>query len=166
VSGAQALDPAARLQHALELAYRYLGHRDRTVAELRTHLERHGVAPATGEEAIAELAEQRYLDDAGFARRFAEDRRGLDGWGAERIARRLAALGVDQAEVEAALDGLGGDELAAAVEVLRRRVRTAPADDRARERALGVLARRGYDLDVAHEAIRRFGREVASGSRM
>ena len=31
---------AERLQHALDLAYRYLGHRDRTVAEVREHLER------------------------------------------------------------------------------------------------------------------------------
>ena len=47
--------------------------------------------------------EGRYVDDAGFARRFAEDRRNLDGWGNERIERRLVELGVDREHVRAAL---------------------------------------------------------------
>ena len=36
---AQALDPALRLQHALDLAFRYLGRRDRTVLEVRRYLD-------------------------------------------------------------------------------------------------------------------------------
>ena len=109
---------------------------------------------------MAELVLQGYLDDAGYARRFTEDRRNLDGWGADRIARRLRALGVADEVVEEALgDRDHGDELDAAVEVLRRRVRDAPADDAGRERALGVLARRGYDLDLAYQAVRRFERD-------
>ena len=43
---------------------------------------------------VAELREQGYLDDARFAQRFAEDRRTLDAWGAERIERRLRDAGV------------------------------------------------------------------------
>ena len=39
---------------------------------------------------LGELCEQGYLDDARFAQRFAEDRRRLDGWGAERIERAPA----------------------------------------------------------------------------
>ena len=54
----RAADPAARLQHALDLSYRYLGRRDRTVAEIRRHLEAKRVEPATIEEALAELHEQ------------------------------------------------------------------------------------------------------------
>ena len=33
-------DPRAQLQEALDLSFSYLGHRDRTVAEVRRHLER------------------------------------------------------------------------------------------------------------------------------
>ncbi|HEY3188825.1 MAG TPA: RecX family transcriptional regulator, partial [Solirubrobacteraceae bacterium] len=82
-----------RLQHVLDLAYRYLGHRDRTVAEVRRRLEAKHVQPAVVEEAVAELERQGYLDDARYARRFAEDRRTIDAWGAERIERRLLAVG-------------------------------------------------------------------------
>ena len=44
-----------RLQHALDLAYRYLGHRDRTVAEVRERLSAERVEPAVVEAAVEEL---------------------------------------------------------------------------------------------------------------
>jgi regulatory protein len=154
------VDPALRLQHALEDAYRYLARRDRTVSEVRGQLEKRGIEPDTIEQALAELGEQNYLDDARYARAFAEDRRALDGWGPDRIARKLAQVGVDGAHVEAALSTRGAeDELEAAVELLRRKLRTPPEDDRARERALGLLVRRGYALELAYDAIRAFSRE-------
>jgi regulatory protein len=146
-------------ERALDLAYRYLGQRDRTAAEMRRYLEGKRVDPATIDGAVAELTEQGYLDDARYARRFAEDRRELDHWGAERIERKLLAAGVDSAHVEAALaDQAAEDELEAAVALLRRRFRTPPRDDRQRNRALGVLVRKGYELELAPDAIRAFER--------
>jgi regulatory protein len=148
-------DPQAQLQGALDLSFIFLRHRDRTVAEVRRHLERKRVEPAGIDGAIAELRRQGYLDDARFARRFAEDRRRLDAWGAERIERRLLALGVEvEIAAAAAADGNARDELGAAVALLRRRLRTAPRSDRERERALGLLVRRGYELELAYDAVR------------
>jgi regulatory protein len=144
---------------ALDLAYRYLGQRDRTVAEMRRYLEGKRVDPATIDDAVAELTDHGYLDDARYARRFAEDRRELDHWGTERIERKLLAAGVDRALVDAALaDQEGEDELHAAVALLRRRFPAPPTDDRERNRALGVLVRKGYELELAHDAIRAFER--------
>lgn len=157
---APATDPVVSWQRALDDAYRHLARRDRTVGEVRRHLQSRGTEPEALEHAIAELCEQGYLDDARYARLFAEDRRALDGWGSDRIARRLAQAGVDAEHIEAALSGHGPQqELEAAVGVLRARLRAAPVDDRGRERALGLLARRGYDLELAHDAVRLFGRE-------
>src|SRR3954465_1724763 len=90
-------DPSVRLQHAFEIAFRYLGHRDRTVAEVRAFLEKKGVQPATRDEVLPDLERQGAPHDAGYAARFAEDKRELEGWGAERIERRLLAAGVDRA---------------------------------------------------------------------
>jgi regulatory protein len=147
------------LQHALDLAYRYLGHRDRTVVEIRRHLEAKRVEPATIDAAVAELQEQGYLDDARFATRFAEDRRALDAWGAERIERKLRDAGVAAEHIEAALSAQSADEAReAAIELLRRRLAVPPQDDRGRERALGLLVRRGYDLELAYDAVRAFER--------
>jgi regulatory protein len=155
----RAADPQARLQHALDLSYRFLGHRDRTVAEIRRQLEQKRVEPATIDEAVAVLSEQGYLDDARFAERFAADRRTLDGWGPDRIERKLAAAGVAAAHIEAAIAARDErDELAAALAVLRRRFPTPPSGDRDRRRALGLLVRKGYGLELAHDAIRALER--------
>ena len=149
------------LEAALQKAYRYLGHRDRTVAELRKHLVGKGAPGEIAEAAIAELIEQGYVDDARFAHQFAEDRRKLDAWGSERIERRLRELGVEPEHVAAALAGAGETEMDAAVALLRRRFPVPPETDRERDRALGLLVRRGYELETAYDAIRAHGREAA-----
>jgi regulatory protein len=153
---------AERLQYALDLAYRFLGHRDRTVAEVRERLGAEPIEPAIVDEAVDELRHLGYLDDARYAQRFAEDRRTIDAWGAERIERRLLAVGVDPALIAAALGARDtGEELEAALAVLRRRFARAPADDRARDRALSLLVRKGYELDLAYDAVRAFERDAA-----
>jgi regulatory protein len=158
-------DPAARLQRALDAAYRYLSRRDRTVAEVRRHLETQRCEPDAIDQAVADLAEAGYLDDARYARTFAEDRRSLDAWGPDRIARKLGQLGIAAPLIEAALgDRTAEDELDAAVELLRQRLRLAMQDDRGRQRALGILTRRGYSLELAYDAIRRFEREAAEAA--
>ena len=157
----RAVDPEVRLQHALDLSYRYLGFRDRTVLEVRRHLEAKRVEPDTIEQAVAELSELGYLDDARFAKRFVEDRRTLDHWGNERIERKLAASGIDAALIATAL--AGGDaaesQFDAALAILTRRFRTPPETERERERALGFLVRKGYELETAYDAIRAYGRD-------
>lgn len=157
----RAVDPEVRLQHALDLSYRYLGFRDRTVLEVRRHLEAKRVEPDTIEQAVAELAELGYLDDARFAQRFVEDRRTLDNWGNERIERKLIASGIDAELIASAL--AGGDaaesQFDAALAILTRRFRTPPETDRDRDRALGFLVRKGYELETAYDAIRAYGRD-------
>jgi regulatory protein len=152
----RALDPEARIQHARDIAWRALNRRDRTVAEVARTLAAKRVEPAAIEIVVAELCEQGYLDDARFARRFAEDRRRLDQWGAERIERRLRALGVEPELIAAAVGDQDPDqELEAALAILRPRFPDPPATPRERDRALGALLRKGYELELAHEAVRR-----------
>jgi regulatory protein len=106
--------------------------------------------------ALDELRRQGALDDERYARNFVHDRRELDRWGSGRIRQRLEAVGVEGAVIEAALGEEGGDgELRAAVALLARRVEP-PDDDRGRARAYGLLVRKGYERDLAYEAVRRF----------
>ena len=148
---------------ALELAVGHLGKRDRTAAEIRRHLAGKDIGEPAAEAAVAELERMGYLDDARYARTFAEDRRALDAWGPERIERRLLELGVDREHVAAAIgERDGAVDLEAALELLRRRCPVVPSSERERERALGMLVRRGYDLDLAYDAVRAFERTAAS----
>jgi regulatory protein len=154
-AGARLLDPEMRVQHARDIAWRALNRRERTVAEMARLLAGKRVEPAVIDEVVGELIEQGYLDDASFARRFAEDRRRLDGWGTERIERRLRALGVNADALEGALAAQGHEEeMGAALALLRRRFPVPPATPRDRDRALGMLVRKGYELELAHDALR------------
>lgn len=152
-------DRQTAVEHALELACRHLGRRDRTEAQLRRHLAAREAPEAAIDAAVQELMRQGYLDDARYARVFVEDRRSLDEWGHERIERELLAAGVGRELVAATLGTYdGADELDAAVALLRRRYREIPATDRERERALSLLVRKGYDLELAYDAVRAFSR--------
>ena len=129
-------------------------------------LERRQVEAEVAAAALEEVAASGYLDDADLARRFTEDRRRLDGWGGERIARELDRRGVAAELIAEVLDGRdAGDELEAACTLLAQRLPGAPADDRARNRALGLLVRRGYQADVAYAAVRRHEREGGTSGR-
>jgi regulatory protein len=145
-------------ERALQLAQRAVGHRDRTVAELRTFLERKRVEPEAIAAAVAELSQAGLLDDARYARRFAEDKRELESWGAERIARELHRRGVAPDLIEAVVaDRSREADLESALLLLERRL-PPPADDRERDRAWRLLIRRGYDAELAYEAVRRHER--------
>jgi regulatory protein len=146
-------DPVER---ARGLAWRSLNKRDRTVNEVGGMLLGKRVEPAVADRVVTELIELGYLDDARYAERFAEDRRRLDGWGSERIARRLRELGVDRELIEAAVAAQDPEEeLAAALELLRRRFPAPPTTRPERDRALGALLRRGFAPELAFDALRR-----------
>jgi regulatory protein len=113
---------------------------------------------------IALLAEAGAIDDRSFAWRYAEDKRELAGWGPERIRVALEGRGVAPEHIDAALAGENEERLLGrAVSLLTDRG-MACASERERERALGLLVRRGYSLELAYEAVRaleRQGREAA-----
>ena len=137
------VEPVESIERARALAWRSLNKRDRTVDEVGGMLLGKRVEPAVADQVVTELIELGYLDDARYAERFAEDRRRLDGWGSDRIARRLRELGVDQEAIEAAVAAQDPEaELAAALELLRRRCPQPPTTRTERDRALGI----GQDL--------------------
>jgi regulatory protein len=151
-------------ERAVQLGYRAVGRRERTVDELRTFLERKRVEPDAIEHAVAKLKEVGLLDDARYAQRFAEDKRNLDRWGSERIARDLRRRGIAPDLIEAAVADQGREgELQTALLLLAQRA-VSVRDDRERDRAWRLLVRRGYEPELAYEAVRRHERE-AGGRR-
>jgi regulatory protein len=167
-------DPAAReqsRQKALDLSYAFINRRERTVAEVRSQLERKGVSEANADAAVETLIEQHLVDDERFAQLFVSDKRELERWGVERIRRGLSARGIDRALAERALAaadavdhpdldppraehcaGRSG-ELSRALELLRRRFPDPPRERRDRDRALGMLLRKGYEHELALDAL-------------
>jgi regulatory protein len=168
---------AAASARALERAYRYLNRRERTVHEVRQHLSGLDLEARAVDVAVAELIEAGYLDDERYARLFVQDKRELEEWGSVRIRRALEARGVKRDVVDAALTettgsahagpgaGAGSEHTVAgeferAVSLLERRFPAPPRERRDRQRALGMLVRRGYDLELAVAALGAYARGI------
>jgi regulatory protein len=144
---------------ALSLALEALARKERTVAELGSWLRGRGVEHGQVEEVVDQLVSTGVLDDTRYARRYAEDKRELRGWGSERIRTALFERGVADEDVEEAIGGGGiEEEIELAVGLLRERGGELDSP-RQRHRALSLLARRGYESEVAYEAIRRARRD-------
>jgi len=191
-SGTDARDESTPSRRGFGIAYAFLNRRERTEAEVRARLERAELHADEIEAVISELLEFGYLDDARYARVFTEDKRTLEAWGNERIARALRERGVERELIEAALSevaaggagsaGTFGDaegefgagdgdeldgggatlssELDRAVTLLGQRFPSGPVAPRDRERAFGVLARKGYESETAADAVREWARRA------
>jgi regulatory protein len=147
-------------EEAFERALEALSRKERTSSELGNWLSARGFDPDEVAEAIDRLISVGELDDARFAHRYAEDKRELRGWGPERVRAALEARGVGAAEIDGALAVDGhSQQVERAVALLRRRAD--PLDHEAgRARALAYLTRRGYDYELAYDAVRRCEREA------
>lgn len=171
-----AVDDAATV---LDAAARFLGARPRSTAEVQRRLREAGYRSDLVEEALARLATLGYLDDEAFARAWVESRdrarpRGERALRAELRRKGVAAdvvttiindrasLGAGEgAETDAgggpddAGAGEGPDDVAAR-RLLERRGAAAARElepRRRRARAYALLARNGFDPDVAGRAV-------------
>jgi regulatory protein len=146
------MDPRTK---AFERALKSISVRERTESEVDVFLRRRGYEGPVVDDVIRALRDEGLVDDAGYARRFAEDRRLLDSWGNERIARDLERRGVEREMIEQALAGQSrDDELSVAVELLDRRFPLPFEGDRERDKAWRMLVRRGYEPELAYSAVR------------
>lgn len=135
-----------------------LGRRDRTVAELRNWLSERGAGEEAIEAAIDELIEIGELNDERYAEFFAADKRDLAGWGPERISATLGDRGVDARLI----DKYVHEDRQSQVERATAQVRSRGDDlseDAGRARAFAFLNRRGFDYEVAYDAVREAGRD-------
>lgn len=138
---------------ALSAAVGALHRRERTVAELREWMLGRDLDQDLVEDVLGELIEVGELDDERFAFAFAADKRELSGWGPERIEATLADRGLERGLAERAASEPRDSGLERAAGLLQRRGE--PIEDEAsRTRALSYLKRRGYDYELAYDAIR------------
>ena len=151
------------VESALTKAIGTLRRRERTIAELHAWLLERGVAEDVAGEAVADLVEIGELDDERFAFAFAGDKRELAGWGRERIEATLLDRGIDRTLAERASTESHDAEVERATALARSRGEDLE-DERARARVLSFLTRRGYEYEMAHDAIRRAARAESSAA--
>lgn len=170
MSDARRRRPPAPLtpEKAWDYALLLLGRQAYSVAELERKLLRRALPGSDAARVVARLEELGLLDDARYAEAYVRSRRSTKGPIALR--QELRRKGVSEGHVEAALAAEGADDpVAAAAALLERnawRFDAVDSDDReraraARRRAMALLARRGFDIDVVHAALERIWPERA-----
>ena len=143
-----------QLHAARQYAFLLLSYKARTTSELKQRLTRKGFSPDIISRTLQRLAELKMIDDAGFARRFAEDRINIGHKGKWRVRGELLKRGIDRKQIDAAI-AEAPDEVAAAKEVaqkyLSRNRRLEP--DVLKRRLYALLARRGFSPDTIRQVI-------------
>jgi regulatory protein len=142
---------------AYQRALRRLARRDHSVAELRRALLERGHEPEEVEAALDRLLRERYVDDAGFAERFARSRMARRGQGRLRIRQDLRLRGVDRGASEAGIAGAlrEVDERTIVDTLARRYWRQHAAVEPARRlpRLWMFLVRRGFTPGLVRERL-------------
>ena len=144
---------------AFEKAVRVLNAASQTADGLTRKLRRAGYSAGAAAQAVARATSLGYVDDRAYAQALVERRLRM-GRGRGLIGQELAHKGLEDAVVGEALQGVdAGTELAAAtslaIKLLRRH--RAEADDRARQKVLAGLARRGFSSALARKAMENTG---------
>jgi regulatory protein len=137
---------------ARRAALAMLGRREFCSAELKTRLGEKGFTPGVSDAVIAELQDERLLDDSRYLEQFVRVHAGR-GQGPTRIRQELSSVGVRGDLVDQALDE-GPDFVALCREVRVRKFGSAPPDDwKEKSRQARFLQYRGFSSDHIRSAL-------------
>ena len=147
---------AAQVLRAKLKAVALLKVRARSSAEVVGRLVRQGFSRPAADLAVAELAQERLLDDEALAQSRAEGSLNK-GMATGAVQEELSRSGLAETQAAGAIAQIAGsgDELTRAIEQARNRAAKIPESLGAAaryRRVLTALARMGYDEDVAREA--------------
>jgi regulatory protein len=151
---------------ARAIALRLLTMAPRTRAQLGEAMARKGVPGEVAEAVLDRFEEVCLVDDEEFARQWVHTRHTGRGLARRALGHELRQRGVEDETVREALGSIDDEaELAAARELVRRRLPAVAGDDPARRirRLAGLLARKGYGSGVTMRAIREVTADEGDG---
>jgi regulatory protein len=159
------LQEADSREAALQKALRFLGHRPRSIEEVRKNLEKHEIPAEVIDETIARLESEKLIGDVNFAREWVENRSTFRPRGKRALSYELRQKGLSDAIIEEAL-GEEIDEEALALKAARAQARKLKGLEwnKFREKLGGHLGRRGFGFDVIIPVTRRVWEETQNQS--
>lgn len=147
--------PSDREAGARDAALRLLAVRARSRRELEGRLRRKSFDDDTIRSVLDALSDVGLIDDAAFARAWADERARLKPVGPARLRHELLEKGVDRVVVERTIDDAydGDREIELARTAARGKASRLARDDRARARLYRFLLGRGFSREVASNAV-------------
>jgi regulatory protein len=147
----------SREEQARALCLRLLTARSRTRAELSGQLAKRGYPDDISVRVLDRLTAVGLVDDGDFAQQWVRSRRANVGKSKRTLAAELHTKGVDNDVITTVLAGIdAGAERDRAEQLVRARLRRealSQDDTRVSRRLVGMLARRGYDQNLACEVV-------------
>jgi len=140
-------------------ALRLLSYKPRSEAEVQARL-RHRFPPDVVETVVRSLKERSLVDDAAFARAWAESRSSHRPRSAWAVKRELMSKGVDRTLAEDSVRGIDDDDGAYRAALPQARRLAEEGFDTFRRRLWGYLKRRGYSDSVSRRAIDQLWEET------
>ena len=141
--------------HAVDRAVKFLSMRDHSEGELREKLYTAGYPDAVIDRVMDKLETMELVDDEAFAESWVQSRQHRHG--RRRLEQELTRKGVSRETAQNAVAQLqDDDQLQDAIRLVGKFLgRTHGAWDRSLyQRTLSMLARHGYDADIARKAIK------------
>lgn len=145
-----ALQLAGEKQTALDKALTHISASMKTEREIRDYLRRKGYLQDVSDYVVEKMKGYGYLDDAAYARAYAESAGKRKG--GRLIRMELRKKGVSDEAIDGALGSL--EEGGAAEAALQKYMRGKPADKKTMQKAYAHLISRGFDYDTARDALR------------
>ncbi|NMM85898.1 recombination regulator RecX [Rhodococcus sp. SRB_17] len=142
---------------AKDACLRLLTDRARSRSELEKKLISRGFETEIITRALDRLQEIGLIDDADFANQWVHSRHTYSGKGKKALAVELRLKGVDQDIASEALSQIdSADERERAAELVRRKLRNKPVEDRDKvmRRLVAMLARKGYSAGMSYEVVK------------
>ncbi len=149
-------------QQAYLHAIQYIGRKPRAEKEVTVCLRRKGFAPQLIERVVRKLKEQKYIDDAQFAKLWTDHRIYSHKKGRKWVQQELLLKGVSKERVQDALRQIDEDEeFRCAYELAAKRWTRQDAAQPERSRKVAAfLLRRGYPHSMVSRIIRQLRAET------
>ena len=101
---------------------------------------------------VAELIEEKYIDDLRYASAFARDKSSIAGWGEVKIRYMLSAKGISKGIISEALDSIDGVKASGRLEkLMETKARSLKDDPQAKLKMLRFGMGRGYSYEAVAE---------------
>ncbi len=138
-------------QEIYRKAATYCAYQDRCLAELHEKFRVWEVPPKVAAEVLARLAEDKFLDEARYARSFVGGKFRSNHWGRVKIRYTLRQKGIPAALIEAALGQIDEEQYWEALRKLASAKKTTKATLPALYRS---LVTKGYEPDLVRAVLK------------
>ncbi len=138
-------------QEIYRKAATYCAYQDRCVAEVNEKFRAWEVPPPVAAEVLARLTEDKFLDEARYARSFVGGKFRSNHWGRVKIRYALRQKGIPSALIEAAFDQIDEDQYRETLRKLASAKKTTKAALPALYRS---LVTKGYEPELVRAVLK------------